>query len=85
MGDGLCKINLQCEVVYYSTGKSVSVFQRQHYHRRKKHPALPITGERAAQASSVSEADCVWRGVPCNVDPRKIEPAPELLEVWYQN
>lgn len=80
-----CKINPQCEVVYCSTGKSECAFQQQQYHRRKKHPALPITGERAAQASSVSEADCVWQGVPCNVDPRKIEPSPELLEVQYQN
>jgi hypothetical protein len=66
-------------------GKGEGVFQQQQYQRRKKHPALPITGERVAQASSVIEGSCIWQGVPCSVDPRKIEPAPELLEVRYQN
>jgi len=58
------------------------VYQQRQYHRRKKHPALPLTDDRIAeiQASSTTEANCVWQGVPCRVDPRTIAPAPELLE-----
>ncbi|KAJ9575641.1 hypothetical protein L9F63_007502, partial [Diploptera punctata] len=46
----------------------------QQYHRSKKHPALPLTADRLAQAS------CVWQGSPCDVDPRTIQPARQLLE-----
>ncbi|XP_023713599.1 uncharacterized protein LOC111867731 [Cryptotermes secundus] len=61
-------------------GKGEGIFQQQQYHCRKKHSALPITGESVAQAGSAIEGSCIWQGVPCSVDPRKIEPAPELLE-----
>lgn len=66
------------------TGKNEGVFQQQQYNRRKKHPALPVTDDRiaqAAQASGVSGASCIWQGAPCSVDPRIIAPAAELLEV----
>ncbi|XP_069691943.1 RNA-binding protein 48 isoform X2 [Periplaneta americana] len=54
--------------------------QVRQYHRRKKHPALPLTEERLAQASSSSDVNCIWQGIPCEIDPRTITPAPELIE-----
>ncbi|XP_067005519.2 RNA-binding protein 48 isoform X2 [Anabrus simplex] len=48
------------------------------YHRQKKHPALPITAERLAVESA--NAECIWKGIPREIDPRVISPAAEMLQ-----
>ncbi|XP_063223904.1 RNA-binding protein 48 [Bacillus rossius redtenbacheri] len=51
------------------------------YHRRKKHPALPVTADRLATlGASETGPACIWKGIPVAIDPRTATPAPEVSQ-----